>query len=68
MGTERENIIDELENLKIESEDITERRDEMKAMQQQARELDAAKSQARSQALKDNFNQLESQISRIETS
>ena len=39
----------------------------MKAMQQ-ARELDAAKSQARSQALKDNFNQLESQISRIETS
>ena len=35
---------------------------------QQARELDAAKSQARSQALRDNFDQLESQISRIESS
>ena len=67
LGTERENIVVELDNLKIESEEITERRNEVKAMQQ-ARELDAAKSQARSQALRDNFDQLESQISRIESS
>ena len=35
---------------------------------QQARELDAAKSQARSQALKDNFEQIESQLNRVRAS
>ena len=67
LANERESVLSELENLKFEAEEITDRRDEMKAMQQ-ARELDAAKSQARSQALKDNFEQIESQLTRVRAS